>query len=1111
ERTGNIVTLTAPDVRTWQRPLAIKAALVRAEAGPLAPRVAQPAGVPGPLAVWEVALGSEARQVDLVVLFSEDTRALEGHLQRALASPETYLAGTRDYFDDLLQHTRVKTPAAALDQAFAWAILNMEYTYYSGPGVTEKQSERGAAGAVGAREEGTYESGAAKGPAGGVKGASKGTSEGQSGTSKRAGGEAPEPAETRGAPLLGLGWIECLHHWVGFFQPVHTAAADTLGQWDRSRAVLENSARILDSTGRAMDFMPSGFGWRAFAWDQYFQWGVRHLWRATGDRELLRRLWPAVKRNMVYVRRTWDRDNNGLFGFNEQIGWQEDYLYSYEDSGSASLAFADIERGLVAMAEACGDQAAADKYAEVAARSRSALRQMLWEPRLGRFINYRDRLGVKHWEGQYHTFCWPGYLGLVDDLDAHTSARHLLAVLTTPRGLVYVSNNFPTHAPATVGTQEGSAQSAFAALALARQGWAEEAASILAREGELIIKPPLSGAFPETMPLGPSWFSAPAAAYAQAVVEGLFGLERNLPQGRVELCPALPPQWQRAEITLPWLRAQYSQSPTQRRVRLELKEELGVHLRWWLPPARVPEISDRGHAVPFQVRPGPGRVLVEADLPPARKHDLVVKMSPRAWAVHYDERARPGQLLRVRVEGCRVVGVEDREGLCRSARITVDGALLRLREDLLQGFEAFGDWGRTQFLDRTVFLKVLADGVSFFVPVELRLVPGPLPPNPSDQVRQAEIEKRFSWEDVPLPAEVLQPSARWRAWRQADDLGHQPWASEGDPLAGVKELLGDDGRIPVPGRKLSFAAPAGKAAPVSNYLGKRSVVVPVRRLCRGLALLVLPVLYNEDVFSQVGEVIVRTRRGETFRRPLYFPGDLDWMHAPEAVGAFATLGKGWSRSPAVHCKTAVFSVVEIPLAPARDVTSVELVATGEHPALALVAVAGLTVEQKRWEEVAGLPPEQISAQILLGDFEDGTLGSWQAEGKAWGVSEAGGYFHRYGTGRYFADSRAGGESATGTLTSPVFVVVKPWLSWYADGWSAGGQNYFALVDAETGEVLLKVRPPNHTGVFPLLTRNVSSLLGRRVRFIAVDGCTKNAYAWLAFDHLLMSDYEPGLE
>lgn len=1048
-----IAWLSAPDTVTWRGPLLVAAALIGPDGNVIAAQIETAPGGAGPCAVWRFGAEGPSGVLTLVAMFGESEETVEEGLRQALAAGDGGLEQSRTHFAGLIEAARIRTPAADIDRCFASALLNLEYTYYE-----------------------------------------------------------------------GLGWIECLHHWVGFFQPVHTMAADALGQWDRSRAVLANSAMILSGEGRAMDFTPAGTSWHGFAWDQYFQWCIRHLWRATGNRVTLRALWPAVKRNMEYVRRTWDTDGNGLYGFDQQIGWQEDYVYSYEDSGSASLAFADIAQGIAEMARVLGDETVAEEYQALALRSRRALCEVLWETRLGRYVNNVDRLGAKHYEGQYHTFCWPGYLGLVDHLDAYTSARHLDEVLTTPRRLVYVSNNFPTHLSATVGCQEGSAQPAFAALALARQGWAGRCAEILEEEGKLVNGPPLSGSFPEVMGQGwqfPSWFSGPAAAYAQAVVEGLFGLERDLPHRRVELRPALPADWGEAEIELPWMTARFRQGESVREVRMRLAERLGVDLAWWLPVCRVKAVSDTGEAVGFTVEPGPGGVLVRAELPPAREHEIRIDFEPRAWRIEYEAEVAPGQEVAVRARGCRILGITDREGLSAEAELREGEARLLLREDLMRDFEPFGEWGRTQFLDRTLFLWAEAGGVEFYAPVDLTLGSGlepsgrtsaqsaaEEPASPSQVVAAMERNGGYEWSDVELPEEALKPSEGWRQWRWSDDVGHQPWASQPDPLGGEKELVGDSGRIAVEGRTVSFAAPQGKVVPAGGRLAPTPVVVPVNKTCSAIAVLLLPLLYNEDVFSQVGEIVIRGHGDETLRQALYFPGDLDWMHAPEVVGDFATVGKGWSRSPAVRCKTAVMSVVEVPIVPAMEVTSVQVRAVGTGPCLAVVGLATLGMRRVRWEEVAGLRPADMPPEVILADFEDGTLEGWEVQGEAWGPSEAGGYFQRYGRGRYFADSRYGGEEATGSVRSLPFRIVHPWLTWLADGWRSGGLNYFRLVDAETGAVLMRTDPPDHTGGFPRLTEDVSKLMGRRVRFEAVDACTESAYAWLAFDELVMARERP---
>jgi len=140
---------------------------------------------------------------------------------------------------------------------------------------------------------------------------------------------------------------------------------------------------------------------------------------------------------------------------------------------------------------------------------------------------------------------------------------------------------------------------------------------------------------------------------------------------------------------------------------------------------------------------------------------------------------------------------------------------------------------------------------------------------------------------------------------------------------------------------------------------------------------------------------------------------------------------------------------------------------------------------------------------ILFSFDRPSLDGWEIQGSGWGTTDTiGEVFARKGNSRYFADSKVvGGEPATGTILSPAFSVTGSKLTFLANG--HGMKNYYALVDAKTGEELRRHPVPEKTGPFEKLSWDVSDLKGRKVRFKAVDADSRTAYAWLAFDEVTL--------
>jgi hypothetical protein len=277
----------------------------------------------------------------------------------------------------------------------------------------------------------------------------------------------------------------------------------------------------------------------------------------------------------------------------------------------------------------------------------------------------------------------------------------------------------------------------------------------------------------------------------------------------------------------------------------------------------------------------------------------------------------------------------------------------------------------------------------------------------------------------------------------------------------------------------------------------------VNAALRKVYILLLPLLDNHDVHSPVARVRADCEDGVTVARTLYFPGDLDWWCPREVVGDFATADSGWTRSIGVPTPSGVFDVIELDLGAVREVRRLVVEAVGALPAIGVVAVSGLGPLDASLLPEDVRPPTALRDPVVVADFEDGTLGKWQAEGDAWAVGGSrGDRWGRQGQGECFADSLANGEERVGVLRSPPFRVTLPALSFLANGWGSG--NYFALVDAATGRTLRRAPAPDRTGRFVQVRWDVADLEGTEVVFEAVDAKSKPAWAWIAFDRVMLS-------
>ncbi len=118
------------------------------------------------------------------------------------------------------------------------------------------------------------------------------------------------------------------------------------------------------------------------------------------------------------------------------------------------------------------------------------------------------------------------------------------------------------------------------------------------------------------------------------------------------------------------------------------------------------------------------------------------------------------------------------------------------------------------------------------------------------------------------------------------------------------------------------------------------------------------------------------------------------------------------------------------------------------------------------------------------------------QGRPWAILERDGASRSV---KAYLSSLAQGETATGVIASPEFVVTMPTITFTLcghDGQGGGrGEDFMALVDVDTGRILKKTTPPNRDDM-ESFTWDVGQLKGTSVCIEVHDGNPNTAYAWL---------------
>jgi hypothetical protein len=345
---------------------------------------------------------------------------------------------------------------------------------------------------------------------------------------------------------------------------------------------------------------------------------VDQVWRHytwTADARFLRDLWPCVRQAVSWLRKHNDPDDDGLF--------QDSYEYWNCDSNGkgpkaaapSAMAWAALDRA-AKMAEMLGEAAAAKEYQALAKRTQQQIARQLWREKEGRL----GSIGADgFWRG--HPQTWEEYLPINAGLLTPVQGRRAMRWLEAHYGfepqpgvrLLACSDWWPIR----WSTQ-----------------WIPTGDTLLAvlagmKSGDTALWWPylrtvVMSAFKSDFPginMGISNFGAGGGdredvdsvdPHPHAVVRGLFGVEPALHQGRIDLCPAFPADWQAASIRTPDLSYDYRRQGNRATFHIHTPVPLVKRVRANLTGPEVITPAEADSVVTLRLGPLPAQ--------PKRKH-----------------------------------------------------------------------------------------------------------------------------------------------------------------------------------------------------------------------------------------------------------------------------------------------------------------------------------------------------------------------------------------------------------------------------------------------------------------------------------------------------------
>jgi len=727
-------------------------------------------------------------------------------------------------------------------------------------------------------------------------------------------------------------WLEGIHEWPSYYcNNYQISAAVALGQADRARDALRffgeapgGPCPVSYASGPPPDDPNREAGL------PYYLLQLHRYWLAAGDDATIDRLWAPAKAALEQMLARRDPDGDLLLNWHQGCNafmYQADHLGQPGAAPSPTFMVAGNLEQMAAMAAHRGDNDLAASWRLRAAYMREEALRRLWRPAEGRFAAIDPQSRVQQ-TNYYTDFVFPILYGGISREIAWILLRTLDETLWEGDSLMRSGNLKP---PLFGNDMFGPVQMSEAAEAYFLCGRADRGWALLhgvARAATVYTDSP--GAFPEFM-TNSGWgqadylFGNPAAAFAHAVVAGLFGWLPRPDPAPCRWTPVVPQDWQRAALRLPDAALSVEGPHADRRYMVETPVPRRLEVRLPLYGHAVSALTDgHGDPIPFDIEPHPGGGYLRASLPAAERHALRLQSTDRndlPRQVELDADAPLSIPL-----PCRDAAVRDPQGALETFRIT-SGAL----DAIPAAFEG----------TRTIFIE--DPQASRVVPVDLVRRPAPrTPPAPirlEGRREPIDLTARFN-------ADTIRGLNLWRFGDHHIDLSGRTHLAKGSNHADTLAFDGFAFNVRPSGRNLLTLELGGVGAfDARTYLSQQpaSVRIPVEGPAVGFDLLTACEIAARHTGMRIGALRIHYQDGYSHCEPLVYGRNIDGF-----LASFATEVNVLELAPTAH-----LAAWTVPADASRVVEAIEI----EVEALeAVVGILAINRIAPRDAPIDGEPP-----------------------------------------------------------------------------------------------------------------------------------------------------------
>ncbi|HEX3079074.1 MAG TPA: hypothetical protein VHQ04_01365, partial [Puia sp.] len=380
--------------------------------------------------------------------------------------------------------------------------------------------------------------------------------------------------------------------------------------------------------------------------------------QSTGDRVLLERVWPGLRKSIDLLWKLRDQDGNGLLNWHMGANaflYQADHLEMPGDAASPSIMMGAMLAKLSSIAVQIGQTQDAMLWKSLSDKITASLSQVLWSKTEGAFYNHRDQQGLFHRARYYTDLVYPVLYSNMPDLYSWQSMNYLTRFLWTDnykgeRSLMRVGE----FKPSIFGNDNVMpVQMAEASRAYFKLGENEKGIRLMesvALAATIFTEAP--GNFPERMNdegKGEAnyLFGNPIGSFLYTCVDGLFGL-RLKDGGKTIYCePAFPEEWNDASIQLPFASFSFTRTGDKNSKKciynIVQAENRKTDFSVLLEPFKWVKVFSNGKPVEFETTAGINKTRVSFHLPSALKQQITIQYGVADLWQDKDLLLKPGE------------------------------------------------------------------------------------------------------------------------------------------------------------------------------------------------------------------------------------------------------------------------------------------------------------------------------------------------------------------------------------------------------------------------------------------------------------------------------------